>query len=109
MRDRLKAFVQASSVVTVTEVVVEDPEVGHRKGYAALLGLFQEHAQLVHVLSDLTVMQALSCGRGDLELADHGKIRQSRHPGPVTITVSISLTMNVVRQVHAGLTKHDGV
>jgi hypothetical protein len=74
-----------------------------------LLGLLQEHAQRVHVLRDLTVRQSLPCARSDLEFADHRKIRQSRHPSPVTITVNISWTMDVVRQVDAGLTKHDGV
>jgi hypothetical protein len=96
MRDRCEAIVQARSVVAVTDVVVEDPEVSQRRLYVAALCLLQEHAQLVHVLGDLTVMQSLSCGRGDLELADHSKIRQGRHPSPVTITVSIRWTMDVV-------------
>ena len=93
----------------VSGVVVEDCEACHRALCMVLLGLPQEHAQREHVLRDLTVRQSLPCAHSDLEFADHPKIRQRHHPSPVTITVNISWTMEVVRQVGAGLTKHDGV
>jgi hypothetical protein len=95
--------------MAVTGVVVEDSEACQRALCTVLLGLLQEQAQREHVLRDLTVRQSLPCARSDLESADHPKIRQSRHPSPVTITVNISWTMDAARHVDAGLTKHDGV
>jgi len=107
MRDRIQALVQAWPAVAAARVVVEDPEIGQRGLYAAKLGLLQQHAQLVHVLGNLLVIQALPCGGRDLEFADHSKIRQAHHPRQAPILIRCA--MDIVRQVHTWLPHHDSV